>query len=209
MSSISVITTCMGRKGHLELTIPTLYTQPDEHIVVDWSCPQKSGDWIRATYPLIKVVNVPNQEFFNLCKARNTGAEAATSEWLCFIDADTIVTPSFIKIIKSHLKDDVCITQRNGSLSGFMVCTKEAWSKVRYNDAMDAGWGGDDDEFLVGLKVLGVQEYHIEGYMGSIEHTNYMRSFHSRIKDQNQSAHENCKKRRWDVGILKNPSPNK
>lgn len=202
MNTISVVTACMGRKSHLELTIPNLYTQPDEYIIVDWSCPQKTGDWIKATYPRIKVVSVPNQEFFNLAKARNTGADAATSEWLCFIDADTIVSPSFIKTLKPYLRDGICITQRNGNLGGFITCSKKDWSKIRYNDTMDAGWGGEDDEFLAGIRLSGVQEYHMEGGMGSIEHTDHMRSCNNKIKDHGKSAGANYGKRRWGIEIL-------
>src|SRR3954465_14003560 len=88
---ITAVTTCMGRLEHLEITLPMMLAEFDEVIVVDWSCPDWSGDW--AAKEGAKVVYKKGQEFFNASRARNLGARAATGRSVCFIDADCMVMP--------------------------------------------------------------------------------------------------------------------
>jgi glycosyltransferase involved in cell wall biosynthesis len=171
----------MGRRSHLELTLPTLYKQADEHIIVDYSCPDKSGDWVEANYPGIKVVRVPDQKFWNLPKAKNAGAAAATSEWICFIDADSVVAPNFIKAVKYNLKEGVIVTRRCMSLGGFIAMQKSVWEKVKYNEAME-GWCDDDTEFIDGVKQLGLIEVQLPGYIGAIEHTDFERTKYNQFE---------------------------
>ena len=52
MPLMSAIVTCKGRLEHLKQTLPLLMAMPDsEVIVVDYDCPDRSGDWVRAEHP--------------------------------------------------------------------------------------------------------------------------------------------------------------
>jgi len=88
---ITAVTTCMGRREHLETTLPLMLEEFDRVIVVDWSCPQESGKW--AEQEGAQVIWSPGQAHFSPCKARNLGAKHVGTEHICFIDADVMIMP--------------------------------------------------------------------------------------------------------------------
>ena len=73
-------------------------------IVVDYSCPQACGAWVECNHPGVKVVRVPGRTHFCLSWARNAGAVAADSPWLCFLDADVTADPSFTDSLLPRLQ---------------------------------------------------------------------------------------------------------
>lgn len=96
---LSLITACMGRLEHLKQTLP-LRIHPDvENIVVDWSCPDSCGDWVEKNYPEVKVVRITGETIFNLSKSRNAGILAASGQYIGMLDADLIVSDSFLKLL--------------------------------------------------------------------------------------------------------------
>ena len=75
MPLFSIVTTCMGRLDDLKRTLPRMVSQKDtEVIVVDYNCPQRTGDFVRQNHPDAKVVSERNETQFNLARARNLGA---------------------------------------------------------------------------------------------------------------------------------------
>ena len=59
----SIVTTCMGRLDHLKESLPAMLAQPDsEVIVVDYSCPQGTGDYVAKHFPAARVVRVEGRE---------------------------------------------------------------------------------------------------------------------------------------------------
>jgi glycosyltransferase involved in cell wall biosynthesis len=102
--TFSIITTCKGRLEHLKASLPKMIAQAaEEVIVVDYSCPQGTGDFVRANFPSVRVVSVEGQEHFSNWKARNAGAAAANSDVLVFADADTIMADGAIEWLAGHL----------------------------------------------------------------------------------------------------------
>src|SRR5881409_3903042 len=90
--TISIITTCMARLEHLKLSLPAMLAQPGaEVVVVDFSCPQQTGDYVAKHFGRARVVSVPGEQSFSNWKARNAGAAAATGDLLLFCDADTVL----------------------------------------------------------------------------------------------------------------------
>lgn len=200
MDTIATVTTCMGRLGYLQLTIPCLYGQPDQHIVVDYSCPEQSGDWVINNYPDIEVIKVPGHTYFNKSKALNIGAAAAQSDWICFMDADTVASPHLISTIKTKLKPGTFIRATSGDdLCGFVVCQRSAWEIVKYNEEME-GWGGEDLDFVDGLGMVAKHKeiaFNDYGYLGSLNHSNELRTKYYYEKVRGESQKMNDKKRRW------------
>ena len=110
MKKLSFVTTCMGRLEHLKQTLP-LQQHPDcESIVVDWSCPDKCGDWVEENYPDVKVVRVDGEQYYHRSKARNAGLQAATGEYICNADADLLIQPTFFNLLDS-LSPNIYVTR--------------------------------------------------------------------------------------------------
>lgn len=102
--TFSIITTCKGRLDHLKVSLPRMIAQSaHEVIVVDYSCPQGTGEFVSANFPKARLVSVPGQEHFSNWKARNAGAAAAQSDVLIFVDADTILADGAVEWIDANI----------------------------------------------------------------------------------------------------------
>lgn len=100
MKKLSLITTCMGRLDHLKRTLPQRIHPDIENIVVDWSCPNRAGDWIQSNYGNdVIVIKVRGQRHYNRSISRNTALQAATGEFVCNADADLMINPHFYDYI--------------------------------------------------------------------------------------------------------------
>lgn len=90
--TFSIITACKGRLEHLKRSLPAMLAQEGaEVVVVDYSCPEGTADFIEREYPQVRVVRIEGEAGFSNWRARNRGAAAATGEMLLFCDADTIL----------------------------------------------------------------------------------------------------------------------
>lgn len=102
--TFSLITTSKSRLEHLKLSLPAMLRQScSEVIVVDFSCPEGTADYVRTHFPEVRVVAVDGEEHFSNWKARNAGASVATSDVLVFCDADTILADDAIARISDSL----------------------------------------------------------------------------------------------------------
>lgn len=152
----------MGRLAHLMQTIKGAASQPNiNYILVDYSCPEKSGEWAIREYPHIQVVNVPDKKYFDLALARNTGGYSAKTEWLCFLDADGIVHSDFSSIISSHVKPGYYFRHPRINMpgyNGFVVCRAEDFRRVGGYDERCQDYGWEDSEFYERLTEFGIKE---------------------------------------------------
>src|SRR5882724_11082710 len=80
---ITAVTTCMGRREHLEVTLPLMLEEFDSVIVVDWSCPQDTGYW--AAKQGAQVLFKFGEEHFYAARARNFGAGQVKTRKICFL----------------------------------------------------------------------------------------------------------------------------
>lgn len=74
-----------------------------ELIVVDYSCPEHAADYVEQHFPAVRVVRVEGETGFSNWRARNRGAEVATSDLLVFCDADTILAEDALGVIDRAL----------------------------------------------------------------------------------------------------------
>ena len=159
----SIVTTCKGRLQHLQRSLPTFLAQQDaEVIVVDYDCPQRSGDWVETHFPGARVERVSDAPRFNLSRARNIGAHAATAPWLVFCDADNLLLEGFAAAIDALRAPNVFIRPYRESADGPMAvpfplaCEREVYRAVGgFDDALE-GWGTEDWEFVDRLLRHGV-----------------------------------------------------
>ncbi|MEO7635359.1 MAG: glycosyltransferase family A protein [Sphingomicrobium sp.] len=161
--SFSIITTCKGRLEHLKRSLPRmLELGAAEIIVVDYSCPEGTGAYVREHFPAVRVVSVEGQEYFSNWRARNVGAAVATGDLLIFCDADTILAPNAIEWIAAHLPErSFGFLQRDATshlnrtnlrlgtnqLRGFHVVPAKAFKALGgYDDVLEGyAAGGDTD----------------------------------------------------------------
>jgi glycosyltransferase involved in cell wall biosynthesis len=161
--TFGIITTCMGRLEHLKLSLPKMVSQGcNEVIVVDFSCPQGTGEFVATHFPAVRLVSVAGEKHFSNWKARNAGASAAGSDVLVFVDADTILADGAVDWLAKHLpprtygffdRKTSNAFNRAGprlaanQLKGFHVIPAAAFRRVGGYDEVLAGYaaGGDTD----------------------------------------------------------------
>jgi glycosyltransferase involved in cell wall biosynthesis len=85
-----------------------------EVIVVD-SSPNSVKDWIRTTYPSVRVISSPDR--LNPGTARNLGAQNAQGKRLAFLDADAYPSPGWLQGLSSRLDSDPRIHVIGGFVS--------------------------------------------------------------------------------------------
>ncbi len=158
---ISFITTCKGRLHHLQQTLPLLAALKNvEVIVVDYACPQGTAAWVEEHYPHVRVIRITDDPGFHVGRARNAGANAATSPWLCFIDADVAIKDGLIQWAAENLRPDTHYRPQpyDAELYGSFFCPRAAFLETDGYDEAIRGWGGEDDDFYLRLKLAGYRE---------------------------------------------------
>jgi GT2 family glycosyltransferase len=192
MTDIAFITTCKGRLHHLQETLPLMVAEsPAEMIVVDYGCPQGAGDWVAQNYPAVTVVRADDDPGFCLPRARNLGAQQATSPWLCFIDADVKVTPGWTQWMADNL--DAGSFYRAAKIDGERVrdtwgtvlCSRKGFIDIGGYDEVFRGWGGEDDDLYDRLRLAGyVESEYPSGFVAAIHHDDEERTLFHDIKEK-------------------------
>lgn len=179
---ITAVTTCMGRRDHLEMTLPLMLEEFERVIVVDWSCPQDSGHWAKAEGA--QIVYRRGEKYWNGPKARNAGAREVESRSVCFLDADTLVMPGIRVEIERMLNLSTMVlasrTSENidiQSLNGFIALDiGQFWGVKGYNETLE-GYGLEDGYLRSQLLLeRGLLPKRLSpGVLAAIRHTNEMR----------------------------------
>ena len=172
--TFSIITTCKGRLEHLKKSLPTMVAQScDEVIVVDYSCPEGTGDFVTKNFPSVRLVSVPGQDHFSNWKARNAGAAVATSNVLIFVDADTLLADGAIEWIAAHLPPRTFgffdsktsrAFNRDGprvaanQLKGFQIIPAAAFQRAEgYDEVLEGYAAGADTDLEIRLSMIGLR----------------------------------------------------
>ena len=188
MTAFAFVTTCKGRLHHLQQTLPLIVAEaPDEIVVVDYGCPQGSGDWVEANYPQVKVVRVTDDDGFRLARARNLGAAACSAPWICFIDADIRIGPDFVAWMRAnarqrhYYRQAPVAGQRDLETYGTVLCPRRAFEAIGGYDELFIGWGGEDDDLYDRLLIAGLVMGHYPAEMAqAISHDDSERmAFHA------------------------------
>lgn len=192
---VSFIVTCMGRLGHLRASLPRLAAQGDsECILVDYSCPDGCGAWAEAEFPAVRVVRVPGQQTFNLARARNAGAAAARTPWLCFVDADVVVAPRFADALRPLLLPGRLLraSPLEPELWGTHAVPAGDFARVGGYDECFEGWGGEDVDFFARLVEAGCRPAAFPaGLLEPIRHADAERVRFHADKDRQRSRRIN------------------
>ncbi len=196
--SFSIITACKGRLEHLKQTLPHMQAQgAAELIVVDYSCPEDTADFVAANFPGVRVVRVEGQPGFSNWKARNHGAAVARADMLVFCDADTILAPGALAVIDCTLPADrfgfftreatarfnkTGLRLGHNQLRGFQAVPAAAFRKLGgYDDVLEGYAAGGDTDLEERLAMAGVKGVRLgDGIIDEVvEHDNAARfTFH-------------------------------
>lgn len=120
---VSIIVPVYGVESYLQECVDSLLAQTYkslEIILVDDQSPDRCGkicDYYAQQDPRVKVIHKKNG---GAASARNAGLDAATGEYICFVDSDDLVSPNYIQYLLEHL------TQENADIA---VCGFSQFSK--------------------------------------------------------------------------------
>ncbi len=162
-TAIHVVVTCMGRLKFLRRTAPTVLAHPGpRYCLVDYSCPDRCGEWLQSAFASdcetgrAGIEYVPGQVQFNKAKALNTGARrviADGAEYICFLDADTIVKAELFDWLPTRLTSGrfLIVALNHGydvpSLTGALVVGARDFETVAGFDESFEGRGSEHAEF--------------------------------------------------------------
>jgi glycosyltransferase involved in cell wall biosynthesis len=169
--TFAIITTCKNRLEHLKVSLPSMVAQGcREVIVVDFSCPAGTADYVARNFPSVRVVSVAGQEFFSNWKARNAGSSVAKADVLVFVDADTTLAEDAVKWLSNNLPAQAfgCFTHKvgkgfnktevalsNNQMSGFHVIPAAEFRRIGGYDEVLEGYGsGADTDLLARLGLI-------------------------------------------------------
>jgi len=152
-------------------------------VVVDYSCPDRCGDWVEANVPGVKVVRWTGATRFNPAHARNLGVAAIDVGVLCLIDADVLISPEFVSTVRAQFESGKysMADPLTEDLVGTFVCSKAAFDAIGGYDEACAGWGGEDLDLYARLELHGLQRSLFDARLVSaIHHSDAERTaFHS------------------------------
>lgn len=178
-TSLSIIVPCMGRLHHLKRTIRPALAQPGcEYILVDWSCPDRSGDWVEAHFPQARVVRVRSRERFHPSAARNAGARVARTEWLAFLDVDLILNARSVPLGRRAMQvgSYVVYPECCPGYAGILICRAVDFRIAGRYDETLTGYGMEDVDLANRLSWLGLWESHLDpSFALHIRHGNRQR----------------------------------
>ena len=166
MPKFSLIVTCKGRLMHLKQTLPLFCALPEtEVILVDYGCPDRSGDWAQSSFPAVKVLRVDDDPGFNPSRARNIAARESAADYLFFADADVKVQPAAIDEINAVITPNtyatVDATDLIDDLRGTCVVPRAKFEAVGGYDELLKNYGMEDTELYVRLTDHGLADAFI------------------------------------------------
>jgi glycosyltransferase involved in cell wall biosynthesis len=186
----------MGRLDHLKLSLPRMLEQPAEVIVVDYSCPQSTADYVEAHFPAARIAREQGKQHFSNWQARNSGAAVAQSDVLVFCDADTILAKGAIDWLSNNFPtsnfghfDRVTTAGFNKSglrlasnqLRGFQVIPRHDFHLLGgYDEVLQGYAAGGDTDLEDRLVLLGLTRCALDPNIidDVLEHDNADRTKH-------------------------------
>ena len=175
--NVSLICACKNRNAPLKISLSSwlLFKEITEIIIVDWSSDEslrELTDWDER----IKVINVPNQIYFNQPQPLNLAANIATGDYILKVDTDYILNPyfnffehykidnqSFLCGQHDYEQVEIATSPYFKYLRGLLYISKENYLKVGgYNEIHTQYYAYEDDEIVHRLELFGLKKYKVE-----------------------------------------------
>src|SRR5262249_42340471 len=145
----------------LAATLGSLAAQPScACVVVDYSSPDRCGEWVLEHHPSVRVVRVDNQMQFDPAITRNLGAAAAAAPWLCFVALNIRNSPKFPAAVLPILRTGSWYApdpplDRDASL---LICTRDDFHRAGGYDEVPPCWTELEDDFRDALSLSGARQ---------------------------------------------------
>ncbi|CAN5419452.1 hypothetical protein BH10ACT5_BH10ACT5_16890 [soil metagenome] len=99
--TVSIVIPARDEEGFLAdcLDAIAMQTDPPEEVIVVDNGSSDSTRLIANAYPFVTLLTEPTP---GIVPARNKGLNAATGDVLCRIDADSIIDPDWVRIVRTH-----------------------------------------------------------------------------------------------------------
>jgi GT2 family glycosyltransferase len=153
---------CMGRLDDLRRCIGSCIGQTRSgFVLVDYSCPDGAGEWVRMHHPDATIVTVSRRGCFHAAEARNQGASVVEDDGiLCFLDADMVVSPGFSQHVLSQFEEgSFLVPDREGSgYDAALACSKAAFDRVGGYDEAFLNYGQEWADLRAALRRAGLLE---------------------------------------------------
>lgn len=200
---LSFCTTCMGRKHHLEKTLPENLNciqqfEAVEINLIDYSSPDGLEEWIHNNFSKslqtghLVYAKVMGCNYFQVAHAKNIAHRLASGKIVCNLDADNFVEPKFVSTLLSTFTARNRIFSwfgRHGGGFGRIAMRKYDFAALGgYDERMTFGWGFEDNDLVLRAIALGLKAVILDSnFATSIEHPNEERVRFCHIRDCNQS----------------------
>jgi len=221
------IQTCKGRLEHVKQTSTTFLestasTPNVHHLLVDYGCPEKTGEWVKETHgPCGRsdafIMN-PNTTQFHKTIALNAGARyaigAMNADYLLFFDADTFVYDGFIEKITPLLNPERFIFVEpmdvTKDLTGLLILHQQLFRRSGGFEESFRNWGAEDLEYRLRLYAKHNAVFDlIDGeFLGSIPHSNDLRTQFYTEKNVDLSNVKNVQRMRKMFALYRNEDLN-
>lgn len=215
--AVSLITTCKGRRHHLERSLAAMlsqaFHQPYEVVVVDYGCPRGTFGWCQQLNlkRLTAVRALDDVAFFNRSRAKNLGATAARGRILAFIDADILPDPSWlasaVEPIARDERDLMRVHQHRGGWDRWGSCamSRTLYDQLRgYDEAMQ-DWGAEDLDLYHRAAMKARVGWFHPYLLHPIRHSHDERTRYHRCRDIDATIARNGRQAR-QRGHLVNPA---
>jgi GT2 family glycosyltransferase len=186
--NVSVITACGNRGKALSVSISSWiqFDEIDEIIVADWNS-RDPVNHLAELDPRIKIINVPNEPYFNQPQPLNLAASLVKNDYILKLDSDTIMNPYFNFFDHHKIDSQSFLTGTSESwnfydekepnsknidyqqymylkaLWGTLYITKENYVKIGgYNENMNKYAAWEDTELYERLLLLGLKHVTIK-----------------------------------------------
>ena len=190
---ITGIATCKGRLEHVKVTAQRFIdSSPDNvhYVLSDFGCPENSGQWVidnlGQTGRAHAVITKPSTPLFHKTIAANAGGRYAMgvldTEYLMFIDADTIIKPGiFEKIIPMLNKERFIFADpfnTDPDLTGLIILHNSLFRECGGFEESFRDWGAEDTEFRLRLYAKHKRQFDVINgdFLGCIPHSDATRS---------------------------------
>ncbi|MFD1814795.1 glycosyltransferase family 2 protein [Rhodococcus gannanensis] len=157
LPSLSVVVPAFNEEDTITATLDHLFAQIDEIdeiVVVNNNSTDRTEDVLRefqVRHPKLKVVNEPRR---GVSFARNTGLNAATSDVIARLDADTLAQPGWARAIRNYFASAPgTVGIATGPLLPFDSPFRNAFTKSNDRMIARARAASSDGRSVVGLRM--------------------------------------------------------